>query len=962
VPLATILGCMRVVSPQMVGRGVELAALRDAAMAARRRAGGFWCLAGEPGLGKSRLAAELRSAAGAAGMLVAHGSAVEGVHTPYRPLTEALLLACPDGPPEVPTLRMFRAALAQVLPTWSAEAAAQAPPVVVGEGVRRLLVHAAGDAGCLLVLDDLHWADPETVAVLRYLRDHVAGERLMVLAAGRPDAGSAWQGLVDVAGRDGHVLRLGPLADEQVQELAQAALGTADPPVELLVTLAAGAAGSPFLVEELLTAWRRGDVETGASRAAAGHLSAAASVPEGFAAYVGRRLGRLDAPARDALVAAALTDLQLPAAELAVALGSDPDEVRAALEEGRRLALLRVHEGRLTFAHDLTRTAVLAAAGDDVRTRVARCLVDTLAGGGCGAGLLGPDQLAELALVAHDEPRALSLFVEAGVRDRARGALLTSREHLERAAVLAPRPQRARVAEELAHTLLQAGQPVAARGVLDALGSSVAAEPAAVRARLHLLAARAAVAAGDRGTAEDRLVLAEALTDQDTGSLSAQVGLLRASMALSDNLSAEAETSARAAVTQAEAAGDDQTVCEALELIARALRGSEVAECRAAMVSLVERAERAGLPFWVVRGLYQLGTLDLLDRSDVRRLQRANDEAERAGALAMVAELQLEITAGLEGSFRHAEARRAAETAIEAGTVLGLRPVVAKAWVLTGVMGAKEGDRGRVETACAAALAADDSDETVGGAWADCRGLLDLALERRESALVKLARAKQVYGQAPAVIPRPAMALRHLVLTIGGGAVDPPESWGATAQLHTARGFLDYAEAVRCGEQGDSAAARAALERGDRALRPGPWHHHLARRLLAEAAIRDGWADPAPWLLEAADFFDRAGNDPVAGACRSLLRRTGHRVARPGPSSGLPEHLRGAGVTRREHDVLELIGQGAANAEIAERLVLSRRTVEHHVANLLRKLGCSNRSQLVARALQTTEEAAPGET
>jgi DNA-binding NarL/FixJ family response regulator len=67
-------------------------------------------------------------------------------------------------------------------------------------------------------------------------------------------------------------------------------------------------------------------------------------------------------------------------------------------------------------------------------------------------------------------------------------------------------------------------------------------------------------------------------------------------------------------------------------------------------------------------------------------------------------------------------------------------------------------------------------------------------------------------------------------------------------------------------------------------------------------------------------------------------------------------------VTRRENDVLRLVGQGATNAEIAERLVLSRRTVEHHVASLLRKLDCTNRSQLVSRALQAAQEELAEET
>jgi AAA ATPase domain len=876
---------MRVTSPKIVGREAELAALRHAVVAASRGAGSFWCVVGDAGLGKSRLAAELRSAASEAGVLVAHGSAIEGVRTPYRPLTEALLLACPDGPPEVPAVRMFRPALAQVLPTWSQESTEQASAVVVGEGVRRLLVHTAGDAGCLLVVDDLHWADPETVAVLRYLRDHVADARVMVLSVGRPEAGSAWQRLVDVVARDGRVLRVEPLDDAEVRQLAVAALGTQDASADLLETLTAGAAGSPFLVEELLTAWRQGDVVLPRSGERPGDAAGRTRVPEGFASYVGRRTERLGAQAREVLVAAALTDLQVPAAELSVALGADPDDVGSALDEGRRLGLLRMQDGRLEFTHDLTRTAVLAAAGDGAQARVARCLLESLTGGGRGAGLLGPHELAELALVAHDEPRALALLVESGVRDRARGALLTSREHLDRALQLATPPQRAKVAEELAHTLLQGGHPVSARRVLDALGPAVAAEPAEVRARLHLLAARAAVAAGDRGTAEDRLVLAEALADRDTGSVSAQVELLRAAIALAENRSAEARDLARRAAAEAEGAGDDQTVCEALELLARALRGSEVAESRSTMVALVERAEQAGLPFWVLRGLYQLGTLDLLDRSDDARLQRARQEAERSGALAMLAELQLEITACLEARFRHAEAREAAEACIEAGTVLGLRPVVAKAWVFSGVMSAKEGDRRQVEASCAAATAADDSTETVGAVWADCRALLDLAQERRESALAKLDKAVESYGGTPAVIPRPAMTLRHLLLSIDGQDPAPPASWGATAHLHTARGILAFAEAVRHGRGGDPAAARACFEAGDRALAPAPWHRHLARRCWPRqpAATAGPTRRPGCWRRPASSTVPATTRSPghAARCCVGRATTSRDRARRP---------------------------------------------------------------------------------
>ena len=101
------------------------------------------------------------------------------------------------------------------------------------------------------------------------------------------------------------------------------------------------------------------------------------------------------------------------------------------------------------------------------------------------------------------------------------------------------------------------------------------------------------------------------------------------------------------------------------------------------------------------------------------------------------------------------------------------------------------------------------------------------------------------------------------------------------------------------------------------------------------------------WLREAAAFFAARGEQPVAAACRALLRRAGAPVPRAGRGDPVvPASLRALGVTSREADVLALVAEGLTNQELAARLHLSPRTVEKHVASLLAKTGCRRRAQL----------------
>ena len=150
-----------------------------------------------------------------------------------------------------------------------------------------------------------------------------------------------------------------------------------------------------------------------------------------------------------------------------------------------------------------------------------------------------------------------------------------------------------------------------------------------------------------------------------------------------------------------------------------------------------------------------------------------------------------------------------------------------------------------------------------------------------------------------------------------GRAVDPP--------------VIDHPFALQA--RGDwQAAALAWAERGC------PYHQALA---LADSS------EPAA-LLEALPILDSMGATPLARQVRSGLRQLGMPNVPRGPMAGTRENP--AGLTERQLEVLRLMAQGLTNGEIATELVLSVRTVDRHVAEILAKLGVTSRRQAAARA------------
>ncbi|NBH06407.1 LuxR C-terminal-related transcriptional regulator, partial [Amycolatopsis sp. SID8362] len=167
------------------------------------------------------------------------------------------------------------------------------------------------------------------------------------------------------------------------------------------------------------------------------------------------------------------------------------------------------------------------------------------------------------------------------------------------------------------------------------------------------------------------------------------------------------------------------------------------------------------------------------------------------------------------------------------------------------------------------------------------------------------------------------------------------------SRLRWNRQFTALAQAVSHGRHGDTPGAETAAKEAREAAHPYRMATHLGARLVAEAALADGWGDPVPWLRAAEEYFHEAAVPVVAGACRTLLRRAGEAVRQRRPGlHRLPRELRDAGVTVREYDVFRLLVHRLGNTDIARRLLISPKTVEKHVSSLMTKTKLPDRATL----------------
>jgi DNA-binding NarL/FixJ family response regulator len=255
--------------------------------------------------------------------------------------------------------------------------------------------------------------------------------------------------------------------------------------------------------------------------------------------------------------------------------------------------------------------------------------------------------------------------------------------------------------------------------------------------------------------------------------------------------------------------------------------------------------------------------------------------------------------------------------------------------------------------AAAEAAAPDDADLRA-GAWGIGRGIGALVAEDRDAARQAFARARAEAPDQHARILNPYEGPELLLRALAGQAtladVDTVTA-GAVKGARWPELWFGAARAVVTGAAGDPAGASAVLTAALLAGERYPVFSALTMRLVAEAAIRDGWGDPGTLLRDAETTFARLRLARPAAACRALLKVAGHTAPRRrAADAGLPAALLRAGVTAREAEVLDLVADRLPNREIAARLFVSPRTVEKHVAALLAKLGAEDRAGLARQA------------
>ena len=373
-------------------------------------------------------------------------------------------------------------------------------------------------------------------------------------------------------------------------------------------------------------------------------------------------------------------------------------------------------------------------------------------------------------------------------------------------------------------------------------------------------------------------------------------------------------------------------------MIGRVARQRDLEAAERAFARAADLASAYGLRLWRLRALHELGTIDQLRTESVDRLEQARELAVAQGALALTATLDLQIAAGLNKQFRADEALAAARRSADASRRFHLA-TLPMALIFQATAHAIRGEEGPMEDRIAEAVALAPGDQDVTGcAWGHCRATFCLLAADLDAAHARMTTGAGLLLSSPATIAPPFLGLWPLL-----GALLGRDAADAAARVRAAHGTRHLVVGPARLRRRGPATARAGRpmprRRSPRLTgRWGRWAWYRRARLRRGGAGRRlGRAGRV--AREAAAYFAARGDDRVAAACRALLRRVGAPVPRPAGDGNLPGPLRALGVTEREADVLRLVAQGLGNREIAERMFLSPRTVEKHVASLLSKTG-----------------------
>ena len=960
----------------LLGRDAEFATLTGLVDRLTDRSPGFLFIQGEPGIGKTRLLAELARLADDREMLVLGGTAAEfEAEVAFAVIVDAIDAYLESMPP-ITFERLpaeTGADLGLIFPSLRSLAADQDGPAIAQErvrayyAVRELLERLAATRPLLLILDDLHWADRASLELVCHLLRRPPEAPVLIVGAFRTgQADPLLATTIDRTAAEGGLVRieLGPLGRADADELV------GDSASRDHSRLYEASGGNPFYLLQLARSGAAGDaIELGEA--------GGGGIPAAVFAAIEQELDGLSPQAQALARGGAVVGDPFEIDLAAEAAGIGEEEALELLDDLTAREL--VHQAdiprRFRFRHPLVRAAVYQSTPPGVRLAAHERTAAALAQRGAPAQERAHH--VEHAAKAGDEASAATLS-EAADWARMRAPASAARWYeasLRLRGEAAPRAERLELLIALAMSLGETGELARARAALVEAIDLVPPEASVLRVQLIAGCARVEGLLGRHADARRRLE-----RELESGSEQPAVETIWLLVALSldafyaGDFAAMDESSRRAlevARTQ-----PDET------LIAMAVAGSAMA---AAFAGEVERAD----------ALREEGASLIDGRSDEELFGLLESVSNLCGA-----ELFLDH---YEDAVVHAERGLGLARATGAG---------ASAPTLTITLGTALWALGRLPESTAVLLAGVDAARVIGNSQAlvwllsnQAMALLhagDLRAARRaaresveiaegEETNVVAAWAWAILAAVLAADGDAAEARRALVDRVGGHGLDSLgggwrvyyleclvavelELGEATAANDAAEVATQLAQASGLPMSATMAAradARIALAAGDHeraverarssatsAEQCGSRLEAARSRALAGAALsRAGREDEAiAELAAAAAELDACGAPRYRDEAERELRRAGgrvHRRSKPGGGEGGLESLTG-----REREVAALVAEHHSNKEIAAELFLSLKTIETHLRNIFRKLDVSSRAE-VARAVSRSAAARP---
>jgi DNA-binding CsgD family transcriptional regulator/tetratricopeptide (TPR) repeat protein len=968
-----------------VGRVAELEKLRTLMPRVGGEGGRVGLIAGEPGVGKSRLVREFAAEVGAEGALVLHGSCDAAVSTPYGPFVEALdhLLRVTDVAELREALSGGGGEIARLVPELPALVGDLPAPVAADPDTERhrlhmavaeLLAEVSRSRPILLVVEDGHWADAPTLLLIRHLARAAWKARLMLLMTFRDTeaelAPELTETLADLR-RSENVLRmrLSGLTEAEVSDLVSRSAGRAGAHASELNELAEAihdlTGGNAFLVCEL---WR--DLaETGALEVASGQVKPTVALselgsPDSVREVVSQRLARLPPQTTEVLELAAVAGPEFDLEPIRRAAGLSEADLVGALEQAVGSGTIEELPSRrlaFRFTHELVRRALydrlsrvrraelhlrVGEALEDAGHLSGRSLVDLAHHFGAAAQLGGGERAIDYNLRAASAASAALAFADAAARLRTAIELGIEDEPRRAAALLelGAASHRAGKAIDAQQALAAAAQIGRDLGDPELLGrAAVGYEEACWRPALP--------------NDEAVVMLEEALAaidEADEGYEELRIGLL-AGLARALGLQGDAERSALVrdnAVALAREIGDRRGLVRVLAGSYWARGATPMEDILAMLTEARDLASELGDPeghadaiAWQVPAFVALSDLEAARAEVAVLLELAERTAQPF--ISHVAEHYGSAIALGDGAIAEAEQR--AIRSNEWSRLLSGRDALGSFGIQ--MFGIRR-EQGRLaELAPAVRILAGDPDRQ--GPWQP--GLVAVLAELGMETEARQELAKLAAGGIEGF--RASLWLGTLVYLTDASAALGDEAMAALLypELEPFAGKnVMIGHLVACYGSADRYLGMLAATLGEAAL--AERHFECALEQNREMEARTWLAHTA---YEYGRFLRRRGGVAVARADALLGEAAilAEGIGMPGllakigalgvsqPLPGLP-----GGLSPREAQILALVARGLSNREIGVELSISEHTAANHIRSILRKTECANRTEAASFA------------